>query len=301
MAEDPYTVLGLKRQASEDEVQKAYRKLAKKYHPDLNPGDAKAEERFKAVSGAYGILGDTGKRASYDRGEIDASGTERAQHDFHRGFGGSSGAGGAGQAGFGDAGDIFSEIFGARGGGGARSFRMRGSDIRYQLTVTFLDAVNGARRRVTMPDGQALDVAIPPGTRDGQTLRLKSKGTPGRGGGGSGDALVEVTVRSHPFFMREGDDIQLELPVSLKEAVLGAKVRVPTPEGEVSLTIPKGSNTGRVLRLKGKGVAKKGGGRGDELVQLKILLPDSIDSELEDFVKRWSEAHDYNPRKDLGV
>jgi DnaJ-class molecular chaperone len=292
LAVDPYTVLGVKRNASQDDIQKAYRRLAKKFHPDLNPGNKQAEEQFKEVSAAYDLLGDADKRARYDRSEIDASGTERPQQRFYRDFaeGGSPYASDAGFADF-AADDILSQFFGREG---RTNIRMRGSDVHYRLELDFLDAINGGKRQITLPDGSILDVNIPPGASDGQVLRLRGKGRPGMGGGRPGDALVEIEVRPHRVFTRKGDDIHVDLPISLSEAVLGGKVRVPTPTGSVTMTLPKWSNTGTVLRLKGKGVPRIDG-KGDEFVTLKVMLPEKPDPELETFVAKWHGA--YSPRQ----
>ena len=226
MAADPYTVLGVNKDASQDEIQKAYRQLAKKLHPDLNPGDKTSEERFKEVSAAYDLLGDAEKRARFDRGEIDASGAERPQQRYYRDFAGGDSpyANDAGYADFANE-DILSRIFGQEGRGG---IRLRGSDIHYHLDLDFLDAVNGGSREITLPDGAVLDVNIPAGTHDGQILRLRGKGRPGVGGGSTGDALIEIGVRPHPVFTRKDEDIHVELPISLNEAVLGGRVKVPT-------------------------------------------------------------------------
>ncbi len=300
MSADPYTVLGVKKDASQDDIQKAYRRLAKKLHPDLNPGNKKAEDEFKEVTAAYDLLGDADKRARFDRGEIDASGNERPRQPYYRDF--AEGAGShpyssdAGFADLGDADDILSQIFGRGAGGQGRTFRMRGQDAHYGLELDFLDAVNGATRSVTLPDGANLEVRIPAGTRDRQVLRLRGKGRPGIGGGPPGDALVEIMVRPHRFFRLEGDDIHLDLPISLAEAVLGAKIKVPTPTGTVTMTVPKWANTGTVLRLKGKGAARRGGGHGDEYVRLEIFLPEKPDPELARFIETWP-GRDYNPRQ----
>jgi len=301
VAADPYETLRVKKGASQAEIQKAYRTLAKKLHPDLNPGDKQAEEKFKDVSAAYDLLSDPDKRARFDRGEIDASGAERPRYRSYRDFAdaddGSPYSSDAGFADFADADDVFSEIFG-RGRGGARAnFRMRGSDVHYRLELDFLDAVNGGKRQITLPDGSVLDVNIPPGTRDGQTLRLRGKGRPGIGGGPPGDALIEVAVRPHPLFTRKGDDIHVEVPISLGEAVLGGKITVPTATGPVAMTVPKWANTGTALRLKGKGVPRSDGSRGDEYVTLKVMLPDKPDPELEKFVAQWRAAKGHNPRR----
>jgi DnaJ-class molecular chaperone len=287
---DPYKTLGVKKDASQEDIQKAYRRLAKKLHPDLNPGNKQAEEQFKDVSVAYDLLGDPEKRAKFDRGEIDASGAERPQHRYYRDFaeGASSYSSDAGFADFTDADDILSQFFG-RGGRGA-NVRMRGQEVHYRLELDFLDAINGAKRQLTLPDGSVLDVTIPPGTRDGQILRLRGKGRPGIGGGSPGDALIEVAVRPHRIFTLKGDDIHIDLPISLSEAVLGGKVNVPTPSGAVAMTVPKWANTGTVLRLKGKGAPRADGSRGDEYVRLEVMLPEKPDPELEKFVAQWRGA-----------
>ena len=302
MPADPYQTLGVKKDASQAEIQKAYRRLAKKLHPDLNPGNKQAEEQFKEVSAAYDLLGDAQKRARFDRGEIDASGAERPRQRYYRDFAdaGTSNpyASDAGFADFAGGDDFFSEIFGRQARG---NIRMRGQDAHYRLALDFLDAINGGKQQLTLPDGSVLDVAIPPGTRDGQVLRLRGKGSPGIGGGPPGDALIEIEVRPHRIFTRKGDDIHLELPISLREAVLGGKVKVPTPSGEVTMSIPKWSNTGTVLRLKGQGVPRPNGNRGDEYVTLKVMLPESPDPELEKFVAQWHPATARNPREAMGV
>jgi DnaJ-class molecular chaperone len=296
LAADPYTTLGVKKDATQDDIQKAYRRLAKKLHPDLNPGNKSAENRFKEVSAAYSLLSDPDKRARFDRGEIDETGTERPRQQYYRDFadqdGWSAYTSNAGFSDFGDyagADDILSEIFGREGRTGRRR---RGQDVRYHLELSFLDAINGGKQSLVLPDGTTLDVNIPPGTRDGQVLRLKGKGRPGPGGGPPGDALIEISVRPHPYFTRKGDDIYLELPISLKEAVLGSKVQAPTPSGTVTVGVPKWSNTGRVLRLKGRGVPRPDGSKGDEYVTLKLMLPQKPDPELEQFVARWQPAAD---------
>lgn len=307
MSDDPYKVLGLTKSATQDEIKKAYRKLAKTLHPDLHPGDSSKLAEFQALSAAYELLGDPEKRKRFDAGEIDASGQERPERQYYHHYAGQD-AGqrydpGRGTHEFEDMSDVFSDLFGRRyrsGGGEAwQSFNARGQDTRYHLTVDFLDAVLGSKRSVTMPDGKGIEIAIPKGVRDGQTLRLRGKGSAGIGEGPPGDALITIAVRPHPVFARDGDDIEIELPITVDEAVLGAKVDVPTISGKVSMSIPKGVSSGRRLRLKGKGVQRAKGGAGDQFVRLKVVLPDVIESELEDLAKRWREVSRFDPRKDL--
>lgn len=306
MADDPYSVLGVAKTAKQEDITKAYRKLAKKLHPDLNPGDKAAEEKFKQITAAYDIIGDEEKRGRYDRGEIDASGQERPQQRYYREYaGGEEGARYRSTAGYEDIGafsDLFGDLFGERGGmrgaAGGRRFSMRGQDAQYRLDVGFLDAVNGTKTRITLPDGGTLDVTIPPGVTDGQVLRLKGKGNPGMGEGEPGDALIEIAVRPHPVFKREGDDIVVEVPITFDEAVLGGKVEVPTVTGRVSVTVPPGANNGQTLRLKGRGV-KRGTKAGDQLVKLSVVMPERIDDELKSFAEKWRESHRYDPRGKL--
>lgn len=299
---DPYEILGVKRDVSPEELQKAYRRLAKKLHPDLNPGDKDAEARFKDITAAYDLLGDAERRGRFDRGEIDASGAERPQQRYYRDFAHAAPDDNAyaSHAGFSDfmsSDEILSELFGR---GRRTDVRLRGADVRYRLDVDFLDAVNGATTRLVLPDASVIDVAISAGTQDGQTLRLRGKGRPGLGGGPAGDALVEIGVRPHPYFTRKGDDIHIELPISLTEAVLGGRIEVPTPSGRVSMTVPKTANSGSVLRLKGRGAPRPDGSRGDEYVTLKVVLPDQR-SELEAFVSEWSAGKEHQPREGMGI
>ena len=305
MAEDLYSVLAVTRKASAEDIAKAYRKLAKKLHPDLNPGDKAAEEKFKEVTAAYDILGDEDKRRRYDLGEIDASGKERPQQRYYREYaGGEDAARYRSTAGFEDLGsfsDLFGDLFekGAGTAGGGRRFSMRGTDAKYWLEIDFLEAVNGAKKRITLPDGGTLDVTIPAGVAGGQVMRLKGKGMPGRGDGVSGDALVEVLVSPHPVFAREGDDVVVEVPITFDEAVLGGKVEVPTIGGRVFATVPPGSSTGKTLRLKGRGIKGKGGKHGDQLVMLTVVLPEQIDEDLKKLAEEWRDKHGYDPRRKL--
>ena len=302
---DPYQALGVSREASQDEIRKAYRRLAKKHHPDLNPGDAEAEKRFKDISAAYNIVGDEEKRARFDKGEIDESGAERPERQFYRDQA-------EGEPGFkyyrwsgpddpDDLGDIFGDFFsrqGAQGArGGRRGFKMRGADINYSLPVDFLEAVNGAKKTVTMPDGKRLSITIPAGVNDGQTLRLRGEGQPGIGGGENGDALVTINVEPHPVFTRDGDTIRSPLNITLNEALSGAKVRAETISGPVNVTVPKDANTGDTLRLRGKGVMNRSTGkRGDHLIELRVKLPEAPNDELRKLIAEWEAKHPYDPR-----
>jgi len=303
---DPYKILGLAKTASADEIKKAYRKLAKQHHPDLNPGSAEAATKFKDISGAYDLLSDTEKRARFDRGEIDASGQERADSSFYRSHaGGPQGARYRSNAGF-DPSDIFADMFSRAGagagggfgrGGNAHEFRMRGGDLSYTLTVDFLEAARGAQKRLSFPDGRTLDVNVPLGAETGTVLRLRGQGQPGVGGGPAGDALIEITVEQHPIFRRDGNNVLVDLAVTLTEAVLGGKINVPTIDGPVSMTVPAGSNSGTRLRLRGRGIAPKGGTAGDQYITLKVMLPREPDAALSDFIKNWP-GRQYDVRGD---
>ncbi len=307
---DPYEILGLTRSATAAEIRSAYRKLAKQHHPDLNPGKPDAEARFKAITAAHALLADPEKRARFDRGEIDASGNERApERPFYRDFGDDAGRrkyrpdqGYGPGPGFdqdfdpADLESILAQAFATRG---ERGFRRRGADAQYSLRVSFLDAVNGTVSRVTLPDGRVLDVSVPAGVEDGQVLRLKGQGQPGpsdapSGQAIAGDALITITIAPHPFFRRAGSDVLLELPVTLKEAALGAKVDVPTPKGPVSLTIPPNSSSGTKLRLKGRGIAG-----GHLYVTLKLMLPAEADPELAAFLAGWTPRQPFDPRQGM--
>ena len=299
---NPYEILGVTKTASADDIRSAYRKLAKKLHPDLNPGNKSAEEKFKEVAGAYDLLSDNEKRAKFDAGVIDAAGTEKPQQrQYYRNYAGANaGARGANPnyeqaSAFSDMGGM-DEIVAAMMARQAQSRRnARGQDLQYRLSVSLLDAVNGAVQRLTLPDGSAIEVKIPIGIKDGQSIRLKGKGMPSQGSGTAGDALVEISILPHAYFTRVGDDLQLDLPVSIKEAALGGPVKVPTPSGSVMLNIPAGSNTGTQLRLKGKGVA----GRGDLLVKLRVVLPKQVDQKLNDFLRSWVPDVQDDPRGEM--
>jgi len=298
---DPYEALGVKRTATDAEIKKAYRALAKKLHPDINPGDTAGEERFKAVSAAHTFLSDPEKRRRFDAGEIDASGAEMPPRDYYRNHAGTGQENRyQSEAEFDDLGDIFSRAFGSRGGGagggGAHGMKMRGADVQYHLEVSFLDAINGAKRRVTMPDGRSLEITIPAGIEDGKTLRLSGRGQPGFNGGPAGDALILIAVLPDLLFERDGTDILLDLPISIDEAVLGGSVAVPTTAGRVNLRVPPGSSSGRIMRLRGKGVAAKGRPAGDQLVRLKIVLPDIIDDDLKTAIEGWHKDHPHDAR-----
>ncbi len=298
---DPYAALGVSRTATADEIRRAYRKLAKELHPDVRPGDKQAEERFKRATAAFNLLSEPTAKGRFDRGEIDADGNERMafnsrpRQNSRQYAGAGPNAGGAYSGDAFDLGDIFSDLFGSGVGGGRGYSRMRGRDIRFTLDIDFLDAVNGAKRRISLAEGRTLDVAIPAGVESGQVLRLKSQGGPGVQGGPAGDALVELNVRPHAFFRRDGQDVHMDLNISLAEAVEGARIQVPTPGGPVALTVPAGANTGKTLRLKAKGVA----GQGDQLVHLHVVLPETPDEDLKKFVKKWSKR-DHTPPRPAG-
>lgn len=317
---DPYQTLAVARDASEADIKKAYRKLAKELHPDRNKDNPKAAERFSRVTNAYDLLSDKDKRARFDRGEIDGDGNPAAPFGFGGGqrpgaapgnfrsqgfeFGGGSADGGP------EMGDIFEGLFGGRGGGGgfASSFggggrrpAAKGANLAYRLQVPFVDAAMLNPQRVTLGDGSSIDLKLPAGVENGTQMRLAGKGEPGPGG--AGDATVTIEVQPHRFFTRDGDDVRLDLPVSLAEAVRGGQVRAPTVEKPVMLSIPKGASSGRILRLKGKGFHKKAGAkgeRGDQLVTLLIQIP-ADDPALASFVEGWAEADAGNPRASLGV
>ena len=300
MSDDPYAALGLTKSATAADIKKAYRKLVRTSHPDLHPDDAGAEARFKAVTAAHDLLKDADTRARFDAGEIDASGAERAPRTYYRDHAGAPGQRFGQRSGFGDFGDpsdIFAHILRQRSRGGEPDFAQPGPDLRYSLEVSFLDVVLGAKTRITLPDGGNLEVQIPKGMQDGQTLRLRGRGGAGYDGGPAGDALVTIQAQPHPVFRRDGDDILITLPITIDEAILGGKVTAPTIDGPVSVTIPKGASSGRVLRLRGRGVTRASSRSGDALVELKIVAPSAIDAGLSDFMLEWRKTHVQDPRK----
>lgn len=306
---NPYEILGVAPSSTDDEIRAAYRKLAKAYHPDLNPGNKEAERRFKEIASAYDLLGDAAKRKRIDAGEIDETGAERPERKFYRHY--ADGEPGAGfqrrgdAAAFEDLGGVFADLFGQHGPGagatGGSHIYYPGSDIRYRLAIDFLDAANGAKKRIDLPDGRTLDVTIPPGIDDGQQLRLAGLGAPGLGGGSPGDAIIEIAVRPHPVFRREGTTIRSVLPITLKEGISGGSVRADTVTGPVDLKIPRGSSSGSVLRIRGKGVLDpRSRQRGDHLVEVRLELPDNHDAELDKLISDWETRHPYDPRKTGG-
>lgn len=311
---DPYSILGVARNASEKDVKSAYRKLAKELHPDRNADNPKAAERFSEVTRAYDLLSDKDKRARFDRGEIDIDGNPTMGFGYGGGAGPGGGFGGGAQRGFRadgfegfggegiDLGDIFDGLFGGRGGmgggpGGARGRAApKGPSIQYRLGVSLTDAVTLSTQRITLADGKTIDLKLPKGVEDGTQMRLSGKGEPGPGG--NGDALVTIELQPHPFFRREADHLRIELPVTLDEAVHGAKVKVPTADGVVMLTVAPGSSSGKTLRLKGKGFTRKDGSRGDQLVTLEVQLPEG-DADLARRLEGWRDPR--NLRARLGV
>ena len=313
---DPYDVLGVSKTASEAEIKKAFRTLAKKHHPDKHAGDAAAQKKFQEIGSAYDIVGDKEKRAKFDAGEIDASGNPRGFDPGAQGFRGGPFGGGGGQGGPRDfhftwtdqdadqaqgfrAEDLFSDLLGGLGGRGGGGRQPRGGqDFTVATTVSFEEAARGGSRRVMLPNGEQLDVKIPPGLKDGQQIRLKGRGGAGRRGGPNGDVMIQVSVAPHPYYVRDGNDLRMDLPITLQEAVLGGKVPAPTLTGAVSLSVPANSNTGNTLRLKGKGIPAHGHEQaGDLYVKLIVTLPDKPDEALQKFAESWKTQ--YDPRSKL--
>jgi DnaJ-class molecular chaperone len=332
---DPYSVLGVPRSANDDDIKQAFRALAKRFHPDTPEGSSDKGRRFRDLSIAYEILGNQSKRRSYDRGEIDAHGNPRPGYTPHpeaqtdeegdvdtitrpektngadvNGESSAAGFRGAFERAFGvgpaaekksRVEDLFAEFFGDRSSPRKRPEPGKGLDTHYDLVITFEEAALGGTRRVKLPDGKRFDVKVPAGVQDGQTIRLRAQGEPGLPGGPAGDALITIAIEPHPYFRREGRDIYLELPITLNEALHGAKVKVPTLQGTVTMAVPPGANAGQQLRLKGKGIPGQGlQPSGDEIVTLQIVLPDQADNNLSDIVKRWETAHPYDPRRKFG-
>jgi len=294
---NPYDILGVNKTASADEIKSAYRKLAKKLHPDVNPGKKDIEQKFKEVTAAYDLLSDTEKRRRFDRGEIDAQGQER-------GFGGGDPFGGGGRwrtqtssgggdpfADIGNVDDILAQFMGGRRGGSPQ----RGADVTYSLALPFTEAALGGKRRVTLSSGKTIDVTIPPGTEEGNKLRLRGQGEAGRSG--TGDAIIEMHIEPHAYFTRKGNDIHIDVPVGLHEAVLGANIKVPTLDGHVTVKVPKGANSGTVLRLKGKGIPIGKDKAGDMFVKLMVVLPDPPPEDLAEWIEKWAKKNAYDPRK----
>ncbi len=309
MAKDPYSTLGVSRDASEKDIKSAYRKLAKELHPDANKDNPKAADRFSEVTRAYDLLSDKDKRAQFDRGEIDMDGNPAMGFGFGPG-GGQGGFRADGYEGFQgenvDLGDIFEGLFGGRGGmgrgggfagqggrAGRRQPARKGANVEYRLRVSLPDAATLATQRITLADGKTIDLKLPAGVEDGTQMRLAGKGQPGPGG--NGDGLVTISLEPHAFFRRDGDNVRLDLPVTLDEAVNGGKVRVPTVEGTVMLSVPAGSSSGKVLRLKGRGFSRKDGSRGDQLVSLQIVLPEDV-AELAERLSDWRDSTDVRSR-----
>ena len=306
MAKDPYSILGVSRGASEKEIKSAYRKLAKQLHPDANKDNPKAADRFSEVTAAYDLLSDKDKRALVERGEIDMDGNPRGfgfgggpgggqrgfQSDGFEGFGGAEGV---------DLGDIFEGLFGGRGGAGMGGMGARGrtraaprgANVQYRLSISLTDAATLADQRITLADGKTIDLKLPKGVEEGTQMRLSGKGQPGPGG--PGDGLVTIHIQPHPFFTRSGDDLRIDLPITLDEAVNGAKVKVPTAGGAVMLSVPPNSSSGKVLRLKGKGFTRKDGSRGDQLINLQISLPEA-DEDLAQRLEGWRDTRDVRAR-----
>jgi len=309
---DPYSILGVTRGASEKDIKSAYRKLAKELHPDKNKDNPKASERFSDITKAYDLLSDKDKRAQFDRGEIDMEGNPQMPFGMGGGRRGPGGMGGGARGGFGggeevDLSDLFEGIFGGRGGrpggmgggmggGGQRRAPPKGANVQYRLNVPLVAIANLEPQRITLSDGKTIDLKLPNGAEDGTQMRLSGKGEPGPGG--NGDALITIIEQPHAFFRRDGDDVRIDVPITLDEAVHGAKIKVPTTTGAVMLTVAPGSSSGKVLRLKGKGFTRKDGSRGDQLVMLEIDVPGD-NADLKQRLEGWSD--DRSVRAKLGV
>src|SRR6476469_4429434 len=301
---DPYETLGVNRSATDKEIKDAFKKLARKFHPDLHPDDKGAEAKFKDISAANDLLKDKEKRRRFDAGEIDASGAERPQERFYRDFAdGPAYTSHAAQDGFEsneDLEEFLARAFAGRGKRPEGTFRARGQDVNYVLPVTFLDASNGATRTITLPEGKTLQVTVPEGAEDRQMLRLKGQGMPGYGGAPPCDAYVELHIQPHPFFRRKDDNIHVEVPVTLREAMLGDRIQVPTVGQPVTVTVPKGSNSGTTLRLRERGIRnRKTGQRGHQLITLKVVLPTAEEPELLEFLEAWQPKNEQNPRREM--
>lgn len=305
MSDNPYKTLGVEPDAPDKEIKAAYRRLAKSLHPDLNPGKD-TEDRFKAVSAAYGLLKDKDLRARFDRGEIDASGAETQQNPSYRSYAEADGSHHyhhtGGFSDFASENDFFEQLFGQAFQQNRNSTNSRRSgkepNVQYKLAISFLNAALGTKQRLTMPDGTSLDVTIPVGVSDGQTIRLKGKEIPGQAEARSEDVHIKITVSPHPYFNRQHDNIELELPVTIDEAILGGKINVPTIHGAVTMNIPSGAKNGQTLRLKNKGIkSAKAAKSGDQLITLKVILPEKPDEELTEFMRSWREKHPYSVRQ----
>lgn len=297
MSKDPYKILDVLKEASDQEIKSSYRKLAKKFHPDLNPNNKEAETKFQEISSAYDLLQNKEKRAAYDRGEIDMEGNSQYQQQYYKDHA-------EGPQGYryssnnenefdgDDIKDMFESMFGGANRNTGSAFNQQNNDVFYSIEIDFLEAALGTKKRITMPDGKTLDINIPKGSKSGQKLRLKGKGHSSSAGNIAGDAYIEMHVKKHDFYKNKENDIYVDVPISINEAILGGKIQVPTIQGKVEVSVPKATSSGTKLRLKGKGIKK-----GDQYINLIITMPEEIDKELEEFIKGWSLEHSHNPRK----